>query len=102
MDLINDYERTLLTQCEDLVAKERGIALIALAFTSIDILCGAVAYWLDPKEKRYPVHLLVAQRFVYRQLMYWVVIRAVGAALRGPSVGWGKLERSGRVTNTAQ
>ncbi|MES2288732.1 MAG: glycosyltransferase [Pseudomonadota bacterium] len=73
-----------------------------IAFTTIDIFCGAVAYWLDPKEKRYPVHLLVAQRFIYRQLMYWVVIRAVGAALRGPSVGWGKLERSGRVTNTAQ
>ena len=68
-----------------------------LAFTSIDIACGAVAYWLDPQEKGYPAHLLVAQRFVYRQLMYWVVIRAVGAALRGPSVGWGKLERTGRV-----
>lgn len=68
-----------------------------LAFTTIDILCGGVAYWLDPREKRYPAHLLVAQRFVYRQMMYWVVIRAVGAALRGPSVGWGKLERSGRL-----
>ena len=68
-----------------------------LAFTAIDIACGAVAYWLDPKERSYPAHLLVAQRFIYRQLMYWVVIRAVGAALRGPSVGWGKLERTGRV-----
>ncbi|MEP6784751.1 MAG: glycosyltransferase [Sphingomonadales bacterium] len=73
-----------------------------IAFTSIDIACGAVAYWLDPKERRYPAHLLVAQRFIYRQLMYWVVIRAVGAALRGPSVGWGKLERSGRMTSAAQ
>ncbi len=73
-----------------------------LAFVSIDILCGAIAYWLDPREKSYPAHLLVAQRFVYRQLMYWVVIRAVGAALRGPSVGWGKLERSGRVASQSQ
>jgi peptidoglycan/xylan/chitin deacetylase (PgdA/CDA1 family)/spore germination protein YaaH/GT2 family glycosyltransferase len=72
-----------------------------IAFTSIDVLCGGVAYWLDPREKRYPVHLLVAQRFVYRQLMYWVVIRAVAAALRGPSVGWGKLERSGRMAATS-
>ena len=69
-----------------------------LAFVTIDILCGGVAYWLDPRERSYPAHLLVAQRFVYRQLMYWVVIRAVGAALRGPSVGWGKIERSGRVS----
>ena len=73
-----------------------------LAFTSIDIACGAVAYWLDPRERHYPAHLLVAQRFIYRQLMYWVVLKAVSAALRGPSVGWGKLERSGRVAETAQ
>jgi hypothetical protein len=72
-----------------------------VAFTFIDIACGAVAYWLDPRERRYPAHLLVAQRFIYRQLMYWVVLKAVGAALRGPSVGWGKLERSGRVAATA-
>jgi len=73
-----------------------------LAFTSIDIVCGAIAYWLDPRERRYPAHLLVAQRFIYRQLMYWVVLKAVGAALRGPSVGWGKLERTGRVAESSQ
>jgi peptidoglycan-N-acetylglucosamine deacetylase len=30
--------------------------------------------------------------------MYWVVIKAVTAALRGHGVGWGKLERTGRAT----
>jgi cellulose synthase/poly-beta-1,6-N-acetylglucosamine synthase-like glycosyltransferase len=69
-----------------------------LIFTAIDVLCGGVAYWLEKREGRYPAHLLIAQRFIYRQLMYWVVIRAVAAALRGPRVGWGKLERSGRST----
>jgi hypothetical protein len=37
------------------------------------------------------------QRFGYRQLMYYVVIRSIFAALRGPFVGWGKLERAGTV-----
>ena len=74
------------------------MALYWLVFTAIDVASGGVAYALDPRERRYPAHLLVAQRFVYRQLMYWVVLRAVGSALRGPSVAWGKLERSGRVT----
>ncbi|HEX8057123.1 MAG TPA: glycosyltransferase [Novosphingobium sp.] len=69
-----------------------------LVFTAIDILCGWIAYRLEKRERRYPAHLLVAQRFVYRQLMYWVVVRAVAAALRGPRVGWGKLERTGRST----
>lgn len=67
------------------------------AFTTIDVLCGWLAYRLDGKKLRYPAHLLVAQRLVYRQIMYGVVIRAISAAVRGRIVGWGKLERSGRV-----
>jgi cellulose synthase/poly-beta-1,6-N-acetylglucosamine synthase-like glycosyltransferase/peptidoglycan/xylan/chitin deacetylase (PgdA/CDA1 family)/spore germination protein YaaH len=73
------------------------MALYWIAFTAIDVLCGWIAYRLEARERRYPALLLVAQRIVYRQLMYGVVIRAVANALRGPWVGWGKLERSGRV-----
>lgn len=68
-----------------------------LAFTAVDLACGWVAYRLDAREKRYPALLLLAQRVVYRQLMYGVVIRAVEAALSGLGIGWGKLERTGRV-----
>ncbi len=73
------------------------MALYWIVFTAIDIICGWVAYHLEKREVRYPALLLVAQRFVYRQLMYSVVIRALINAMRGPWVGWGKLERSGRV-----
>ncbi|UAK26070.1 glycosyltransferase [Sphingomonas nostoxanthinifaciens] len=68
-----------------------------VAFTAIDAICGRIAYALEPREKKFPLFLLLAQRFVYRQIMYSVVVRAVTAAVRGPWVGWGKLERSGRV-----
>ena len=67
-------------------------------FTAIDLVCGWVAYRLDVREQRFPPLLLLSQRFVYRQLMYSVVIRAVGAALQGLGIGWGKLERTGRVS----
>lgn len=73
------------------------MGLYWIAFCTIDVLCGAVAYRLEPRERRYPALLLVAQRFVYRQIMYGVVIRAIATAILGPWVGWGKLERSGRV-----
>lgn len=73
------------------------MGLYWLAFTSIDMACGWVAYALDNRDVRYPQHLLVAQRFVYRQIMYWVVVRAIASAIGGWVVGWGKLERSGRV-----
>lgn len=67
-------------------------------FTAIDLVCGWVAYRLDVRERRFPPILLLSQRFVYRQLMYGVVIRAVGAALQGLGIGWGKLERTDRVS----
>ena len=74
------------------------MALYWLVFTGIDIACGWMAYRLDGNKVRYPAHLLVAQRFVYRQIMYWVVVRAIASAIGGWVVGWGKLERSGRVS----
>jgi hypothetical protein len=40
---------------------------------------------------------LPLQRFGYRQIMYYVVLRSLWTALRGPFVGWGKLERHGTV-----
>jgi cellulose synthase/poly-beta-1,6-N-acetylglucosamine synthase-like glycosyltransferase len=76
------------------------MAIYWLAFTAVDVACGWVAYRLEPRAPRYPALLLVAQRFIYRQIMYGVVIRAVATAIGGPWVGWGKLERTGRVAQT--
>jgi len=73
------------------------MAVYWAAFLAIDLACGWIAFRLEPRERRFPALLLIAQRFVYRQIMYGVVVRAVASALRGPWVGWGKLERSGRV-----
>ena len=70
-------------------------------FTAIDLACGWVAIRLDRREERFSALLLLTQRFVYRQLMYGVVIRALGAALAGLGIGWGKLERTGRVAAPA-
>jgi cellulose synthase/poly-beta-1,6-N-acetylglucosamine synthase-like glycosyltransferase/peptidoglycan/xylan/chitin deacetylase (PgdA/CDA1 family)/spore germination protein YaaH len=72
-----------------------------LAFVTIDVLCGWIAYRLDDRRVPYPAHLLIAQRLVYRQIMYWVVLRAIASAIGGWVVGWGKLERTGRVSAQA-
>jgi len=74
------------------------LAVYWAAFVSIDLLAGWIAYRLEPTRQRFPGLLMLAQRFVYRQLMYGVVIRSISAALRGRMVGWGKLERSGSVS----
>ena len=77
------------------------MAFFWLLFVAIDLCCGWIAYRMDRRERRFPALLMIAQRFVYRQIMYWVVLKAVGAALRGRWVGWGKLERTGLVAAPA-
>ena len=69
-----------------------------LIFTSIDLLAAFIAFALERRESWRLLWLLIPQRIGYRQIMYYVVLKALGAALRGPRVGWGKLERTGRVT----
>ncbi len=56
------------------------------------------AFWMEPKEERSLTWLIFLQRFAYRQIMYWVVVRSLLAAIRGGIVGWGKLERKATVT----
>jgi cellulose synthase/poly-beta-1,6-N-acetylglucosamine synthase-like glycosyltransferase len=68
-----------------------------IAFTTIDLLSGVVAFALERRETWRLIWLLIPQRIGYRQVMYYVVLKALTAALRGPRVAWGKLERSGRV-----
>ncbi len=73
-----------------------------LLFVFIDLMAGWIAYRLEPTRQHFPGFLMIMQRFVYRQLMYGVVIRSIHAALRGQVVGWGKLARTGSVSTAAQ
>ena len=71
--------------------------LFWLVFTAVDALAATIAFALERRERWSLLWLLVPQRIGYRQVMYYVVLKAIVQAIRGPSVGWGKLERSGRV-----
>jgi cellulose synthase/poly-beta-1,6-N-acetylglucosamine synthase-like glycosyltransferase/peptidoglycan/xylan/chitin deacetylase (PgdA/CDA1 family) len=71
------------------------------AFMVVDLGASALAFALEKKEKWGLLWWLVLQRFGYRQLMYYVVIRSVWTAIRGPSVGWGKQERKATVNTGA-
>jgi hypothetical protein len=69
-----------------------------LIFTTIDMLAGIIAFALERRERWRLLWLLLPQRIGYRQIMYYVVLKALTQALRGPRVGWGKLARTGRAT----
>ena len=70
-----------------------------IVFTAIDLLAATIAFALERRERWRLLWLLIPQRIGYRQVMYYVVLKAIAQALRGPMVGWGKLQRTGRVTS---
>jgi peptidoglycan-N-acetylglucosamine deacetylase len=74
------------------------ISLYYLLFTAIDFGTSVLAFRMEPAEDKRLLGWLIPQRFVYRQLMYYVAIKSVLAALRGFEVGWGKLERKATVS----
>jgi cellulose synthase/poly-beta-1,6-N-acetylglucosamine synthase-like glycosyltransferase/spore germination protein YaaH/peptidoglycan/xylan/chitin deacetylase (PgdA/CDA1 family) len=63
------------------------------AFIFLDLSAGALGMALERKAPWEDLVWLPVQRFGYRQLMYYVVVKSVLTAIRGYRVGWGKLER---------
>jgi len=62
-------------------------------FLAIDWISAGFAFLLERRERWSLLWWLFLQRFCYRQVMYYVMIKSVAMALRGPVVGWGKLDR---------
>ncbi len=65
-----------------------------LAMFGIEFVAAFMALRMDKGNLKL-LPWLFLQRFVYRQLMYYVVLRALWTALRGSAVGWNKFERTG-------
>jgi len=78
------------------------VALFWLLFAAIDLTAGLIAMALERRENWRLIAWLLPQRFGYRQIMYYVVIKALVQALRGPRVGWSSIARSGEVRMKAK
>jgi cellulose synthase/poly-beta-1,6-N-acetylglucosamine synthase-like glycosyltransferase/peptidoglycan/xylan/chitin deacetylase (PgdA/CDA1 family) len=72
------------------------VAAYWLAFNALQLAVGAYAFGLDG-ERRGPLLAGLLQQFVYRQLMYLVVIQSVMSAAAGTRLRWHKLVRTGGV-----
>jgi poly-beta-1,6 N-acetyl-D-glucosamine synthase len=70
------------------------------AFLGLQMFCAVYALRLDRESLR-PLWALPLQQFVYRQLMYLVVIQSVISAFSGVRLHWHKLHRSGDVVAAA-
>lgn len=81
-------DRYALSNLEDVLK-------LYVIFLVVDWLAAVVAFLMEPGEEKALTWIVLIQRFVFRQTMYWVVVKSIAAALRGHVVGWGKLERKG-------
>jgi cellulose synthase/poly-beta-1,6-N-acetylglucosamine synthase-like glycosyltransferase/peptidoglycan/xylan/chitin deacetylase (PgdA/CDA1 family)/spore germination protein YaaH len=75
----------------------RELITLYAIFLLIDWVGAILAFLLEPTEQFELTPLVAMQRFIYRQVMYGVVIRAFIAAAHGKLVGWGKLDRKATV-----
>ncbi|MDQ4096397.1 MAG: bi-functional transferase/deacetylase, partial [Actinomycetota bacterium] len=71
-----------------------------VAFNAVQLAVGAYAFRLDGESPR-PLWAAPLQQFVYRQLMYLVVIESLASALAGTRLRWHKLTRTGDVVVAA-
>lgn len=72
------------------------IVLYYILFLLLDFLAAAAAFRFE-KISITKLTLLLPQRLVYRQLMYFVLVKSIIAAIRGTLVGWGILKRTGDI-----
>jgi len=75
----------------------RLVGIYYVVFIVVDLLAAMAGFVMETREDWRLLWWLPLQRFGYRQIMYYVVLRSLWTALRGPFVGWGKLERHGTV-----
>jgi cellulose synthase/poly-beta-1,6-N-acetylglucosamine synthase-like glycosyltransferase len=80
--IIGGFWQQIITYYILFLAFDFGSALLAFSFE---------------KEKLHKLWLILPQRIIYRQLMYWVLIKSIISAIRGTLVGWGILKRTGKT-----
>lgn len=72
------------------------IILYYVVFTLVDIAGAAIAFTYEKADYR-KLLWLIPQRLIYRQLMYYILIKSFNRALKGELQGWGALKRTGNV-----
>jgi cellulose synthase/poly-beta-1,6-N-acetylglucosamine synthase-like glycosyltransferase/peptidoglycan/xylan/chitin deacetylase (PgdA/CDA1 family) len=77
------------------------VGLVWLGFLALQFAMGLYAFRLDG-ERAGPLWTLPLQQFVYRQLMYLVVIQSVFTALAGSRLRWQRMERYGSLRAPAR
>ncbi len=76
------------------------IILYYFIFTLVDVAGAALAFAYE-KENHLKLIWMLPQRLIYRQMMYYILIKSINKAIKGELQGWGALKRTGSVKDVA-
>lgn len=76
--------------------KPGKILIYYAAFVLIDFVVAIIAFWMEKEDYKKLIYI-IPQRFIWRQLMYYVLFKSIRKALKGELSGWGALKRTGNV-----
>jgi cellulose synthase/poly-beta-1,6-N-acetylglucosamine synthase-like glycosyltransferase/peptidoglycan/xylan/chitin deacetylase (PgdA/CDA1 family)/spore germination protein YaaH len=68
-----------------------------VAFILIDFLVAVIAFRMEKEDYKKLIYI-IPQRFIWRQLMYYILFKSIRKALKGELSGWGVLKRTGNVS----
>lgn len=76
--------------------KPGKILIYYAAFVLIDFLVAIIAFKMEKEDYKKLIYI-IPQRFIWRQLMYYILFKSIRRALKGELSGWGVLKRTGNV-----
>ncbi|HMD00761.1 MAG TPA: hypothetical protein VKH37_11440, partial [Ferruginibacter sp.] len=92
---------SLIAAAMNIIPASAGhIVLYYIIFSVVDMAGAALAFAYE-KEDYKKLLWMIPQRFIYRQLMYYILFKSFNKALKGELQGWGVLKRTGNVKQVA-
>lgn len=76
--------------------KPGKIVAYYVGFVLIDFIVAIIAFRMEKEDYKKLVYI-IPQRFIWRQLMYYVLFKSLRKAMKGELGSWGVLKRTGNA-----
>ena len=92
---------SLIAAAFNIIPASAGHIILYYTIFSLVDMAGAALAFAYEKEDYKKLLWMIPQRFIYRQLMYYILFKSFNRALKGELQGWGALKRTGNVKQAA-
>lgn len=92
---------SLIAAAFNIIPASAGHIILYYTIFSLVDMAGAALAFAYEKDDYKKLIWMVPQRFIYRQLMYYILFKSFNKALKGELQGWGALKRTGNVNRVA-